>query len=1107
MNASIYHYFTGMKATTIRELASEEVAKLGLRHYEKQDFYSYEWLKSGVHLKAMVDRKRVELAWKDGSLIGGCSCSGRMPAHPCRHLIGAMFTLCNLVDDEQLRVLSRNNIQHERLKTWFFNAFPDELVAPPVATQPELNLVLRQNGGLDLVEKVVAPAQIELGLAVAPVVADADRHTLDAVEARVADSGASIKFATPQTVEEQLTWSGALSGMPILHLDAQSDRRFICMARLQDDASTDWVFPHPMLALDTTTRALYRREPSAAVDLHHEVDKILAKTSRDPSGYSVAISPEAPLEFSGPDWATASAQMQFFEQGKAVELTPLVPQIGVDLVSRKLGKKKVYQVKFDIRVDGEALPALEELYHAVVMDLIAPRIKHLQDAKCIEDMLHAVDASFMISNRKKAAAAQSRLLKKKSGLGHPSVIERVKSQLALIDTCYVRPTIFYTYLHEGHWRVIESPLKPLMQAGAIMRQLVAADTMLSGADLVLRCEFTKLQANLARVLSGLTDLGMPCLVDGQPVRRVKLDVQLDATSSEDIDWFTLHPTIRLENRSLKGEEWLEIVRSGGAFPEGDSLAVVAGEDLDLLELLQKLMGDKKADGDSAEVSRLEVFHWIELHKKQVKFTLPKEAQSTLDALFSFETLPSVAKPEGLQAEMRPYQHAGYEWLAFLYNHRFGACLADDMGLGKTLQTIALMAALHEGVIKRPFKKKRAHLVVMPASLIFNWSSEIKRFFPALKTYEYIGIGRNEGFKGADVVLTTYGTLQRSIDKLKKVKFDLVILDEAQAIKNRDSARAKMVYELDGAFRLCLTGTPLENHIGEFYSIMDFALPGLLGDYGQFMRSDTALEQAVGRTRPFLLRRNKREILDELPDKIEQELYLDLSPMQRECYTRTIEEVRDDIDLAYADRDAGKASITALTALLRLRQLCVSPQINHPEIEEPAPKLEFLVNQLTELQEEGHASLVFSSFVHSLDLIEAALTEAGIATLRLDGKTSAKKRKANVEHFQSGEGPAVFLISLKAGGVGLNLTRAGYVFHVDPWWNPAVENQATDRAHRMGQKQTVMVTRLIMRNTIEEKMMVLKEQKKAVFDAVLEGAEARDVKAGLTREDFEFLLGG
>jgi len=389
------------------------------------------------------------------------------------------------------------------------------------------------------------------------------------------------------------------------------------------------------------------------------------------------------------------------------------------------------------------------------------------------------------------------------------------------------------------------------------------------------------------------------------------------------------------------------------------------------------------------------------------------------------------------------------------------------------------------------------------------------FTRKLKCYQYVGKDRIAEFSAYDVVLTTYALVRRDINELKKHSFHVIIFDEAQAVKNIYADTTSAVRQLNGLFKLVMTGTPLENHLGEYYSLIDLALPGLLGEYDDFksqikLDDSPFLQVLIRRTRPFVLRRLKDSVLKELPPKVESDIYLDLTNEQKTLYQQTVALISSKINNAYREKTSAQAKIIALTAILKLRQICISPRLLHPEADSNknhSPKMIFLLNQLQELREEGHSALVFSQFTRSLDLLEAELRPASIPFYRLDGSTPTKKRKHLVKEFQEGETPSVFLLSLKAGGQGLNLTKASYVFHLDPWWNPAVENQASDRAHRIGQIQKVSITRILMRHTIEEKMMVLKKKKLALYDAVMGDTQKGGNAYTISKSDFDFLLEG
>ena len=533
-----------------------------------------------------------------------------------------------------------------------------------------------------------------------------------------------------------------------------------------------------------------------------------------------------------------------------------------------------------------------------------------------------------------------------------------------------------------------------------------------------------------------------------------------------------------------------------------------------LEMLAELLrprrkkpdGTKAKDDDALQVSRLEMLDWIMLRRHGVRVTLPEEAENLFSSLSEFNGIGEFVKPASLNAELRPYQEEGCAWIDFLYRHRFGACLADDMGLGKTVQTIGFLAQFFE---QNPNHKKAPVLIVLPPSLVFNWQEEFARFAPSLKVTECLRKGAwHKALGESQILLTTYDRVRLDLGSMEGNRFEIVVFDEAHNLKNVSAARTKAAAQIARRFTLCLTGTPVENNASEFYSVMSAAVPGIFGTlkaFKEYFRE--APDRILGRSRPFILRRTKDKILKDLPKKEEHELFLEMSPMQKEIYTRTVAEVKAEVAEAYEDRPEQQAGIVALAAILRLRQVCVSPELLGKHLPDHAPKFGYMADKLEELQAEGHGALIFSQFIGGLDQMEAVAKERGIDYLRMDGRTPIPKRKEIVQLFQSGKGPAFFFISLKTGGVGLNLTRANYVFHLDPWWNPAVENQASDRAHRIGQTRSVFVQRLIMQHSIEARMLELKARKAELFKQLVEDPSVKSAKAGLTRNDFDYLLNG
>lgn len=621
---------------------------------------------------------------------------------------------------------------------------------------------------------------------------------------------------------------------------------------------------------------------------------------------------------------------------------------------------------------------------------------------------------------------------------------------------------------------------------------------------------------LRRLLAAANALGVTARVDELPVRSEPLSISVDVKASgADIDWFALHPEIACGERTIKANEWQQLIRGELLLKAEDGSLIMPepgkGEAAGLEALATMLRvghGHNAMEGaEFSQVSRLQMLDWIALRRHGVRVGLPAEVEALFESLLQLRELPDFEAPGGCVANLRDYQKAGCAWIDFLYRHRFGACLADDMGLGKTVQTIAFLVACFERGLNA--KKGAPVLIVLPPSLVFNWLDEWTRFAPGIKVRDCLRKADwAEALAEAQVVLTTYDRVRLDIKQLEERRFEIVVFDEAHNLKNIGAGRTRAAARLNRRFTLCLTGTPVENNASEFYSVLSAAVPGIFGSHKEFKEAFRKQpDRILGRSRPFVLRRTKKAILKELPKKEEHVLHLEMSPLQKEIYTRTVAEVREEIAEAFADRPEQQAGIVALAAILRLRQVCVSPALLGKAMPEPAPKFAYMADKLEELEAEGHAALVFSQFIGGLDALEAAAKERGIDYLRMDGRTPVAKRKGIVADFQNPAGPPFFLISLKTGGVGLNLTRANYVFHLDPWWNPAVENQATDRAHRIGQLRSVFVQRLIMQHSIESRMMELKNRKADLFRQLVEQPGAKTARSGLSRQDFDYLLEG
>ena len=452
----------------------------------------------------------------------------------------------------------------------------------------------------------------------------------------------------------------------------------------------------------------------------------------------------------------------------------------------------------------------------------------------------------------------------------------------------------------------------------------------------------------------------------------------------------------------------------------------------------------------------------------------------------------------LEEVLRPYQRQGVAWLQFLRENKFGGILADEMGLGKTLQTLAFIQSCHANR-----KLSGPVLIVCPTSLVFNWLAEAKKFTPGLKALTLHGTGRHGRFEDiarSDLVITSYALIRRDAERYRELEFDTLVLDEAQHIKNRQTQNALAVKAVRAGHRLVLTGTPMENSVLDLWSIMDFLMPGYLGSATDFREryeqpitrdKDETVQARLGRRlRPFILRRLKTEVVKDLPAKLEQVSYCELTDDQAEIYKQVLAVSRKEVMDAVGAQGVAKSKMIVLNALLRLRQICCDLRLlkldNAEFTDDSSGKLAMFGELLEEAMDGGHRVLVFSQFTTMLALLKDKLAAGNIEFCYLDGATT--NRGAVVEKFQGNAKIPVFLISLKAGGVGLTLTGADTVVHFDPWWNPAVEDQATDRAHRIGQTRVVTSYKLITRGTVEEKILALQQKKRAIIKATLGGEE-------------------
>jgi SNF2 family DNA or RNA helicase len=610
--------------------------------------------------------------------------------------------------------------------------------------------------------------------------------------------------------------------------------------------------------------------------------------------------------------------------------------------------------------------------------------------------------------------------------------------------------------------------------------------------------------------------------------------QFEATVSErSDDWLSLNLGITVEGKRLslvpllselfaRDDRWLSPDRARKIpdnerielrSPEGrirlpaDRLKVVVGTLVDLFDAVSQ----SGSPGDLL-LSRFDASRISALtDRDRWQFSGPTKVREMIRRLSGLTASHPLPPPPEFRGALRPYQKEGLGWMQYLRLNGLSGVLADDMGLGKTAQALA-----HIALEKREGRLDRPALVVLPTSLVFNWQSEARRFTTGLSVIALHGKDRRDRFgqaRTADLLLTTYPLLWRDADLLCSQDYHLLILDEAQVVKNAENNAARIVRKISARHRLCLTGTPLENHLGELWSLFDFLMPGFLGDQKSFTRSfrtpiekqgDTRRRDILARRiRPFILRRKKEEVALELPSKTLTVHRVDIEGGQRDLYETVRSAMDRKIRQEIAERGFSRSRIVILDALLKLRQVCCDPRLlkspTARTVKESA-KLSLLLDLLPELLEEGRRILLFSQFTSMLDLIIPELHKRSISFVQLRGETV--DRAAPVESFQTGRVP-LFLVSLKAGGVGLNLTSADTVIHYDPWWNPAVENQATDRAHRIGQTKPVFVYKLIVAGSIEEKILGLQERKALLAEGILNPDHAGE--APFTPEDLETLF--
>ncbi len=556
------------------------------------------------------------------------------------------------------------------------------------------------------------------------------------------------------------------------------------------------------------------------------------------------------------------------------------------------------------------------------------------------------------------------------------------------------------------------------------------------------------------------------------------DASIKIDINENIDWFDIKAIILFGSYEIPFKELRALVLKGKneiKLPNGEIAVIPASWLQDYSELFYF---SENNDDENLILKKhhIALIHELE-HVEHAKVIMNKK----LHQLRNFDKIDNFPMPQKFKGTLRPYQKAGYDWLQFLNYYNLGGCLADDMGLGKTVQTLALLQSQKEG------GAMAASLLVMPTSLVYNWQKEAKKFTPNLNVFIYTGVNRTKDvgqFKGYDLVITSYGIIRRDLDLLVKYKFHYIILDESQAIKNPTSNISKAVRELHSSYRLILTGTPIENSTMDLWSQMNFINPGLLGSQAFFKKqfqipiekqnNEDKLNKLYKLIKPFIMRRHKSQVAKDLPEKIENIHYSTMTTLQADMYEETKNKYRNEILSHIETHGMGKSHMMLLQGLTKLRLIANHPKMTDPEYVGDSGKLDDMMHMLTNTLSEGHKILIFSQFVKHLTIVKEIIETRGLDYCYLDGAT--RNRQAQVDRFQENDDVKIFLISIKAGGLGLNLTEADYVFLLDPWWNPAVEAQAIDRAHRIGQTKKVFTYKFITKNTVEEKIVELQNRK-------------------------------
>ncbi len=652
---------------------------------------------------------------------------------------------------------------------------------------------------------------------------------------------------------------------------------------------------------------------------------------------------------------------------------------------------------------------------------------------------------------------------------------------------------------------------PLVQGdiASCFREITAllkkhARSLKQNKDIYVQDNFLIVESELAmrfitRELTGL--ISKYSILGAEKLKNYKIKYvqpRMNLQLSHGIDFLEGDATIELEDETFSINDILKQYRKNSYISLSDGSSAIINPDY-----MDKLNRIFKKQTSGVKVS----FFDLPIVEELIGEKVAKQAFNQSREIFlGFNKLKNSKKRiPFLNATLRGYQKQGFRWASYLYKHKLGGCFADDMGLGKTIQTIALLLSIYPA-------EKKSSLIIMPKTLLFNWENELKLFAPALSYSIYYGPSRDiKESLTKNIILTTYALVRNDIEKLKEENFHMIVLDESQNIKNIKSKTSRAIMLLESEHRLALSGTPIENNLGELYSLFRFLNPSMFGTIGDFTKNylnpiqknddKTVVKELRKKIYPFILRRLKTEVLKDLPEKMEQTLFVDMTNKQAELYHQRRKMYRDAIKQQIKSKGIGKSQFFILQALGELRQIASIPELKSDN-RIISPKREILIDHVMDAVAGKHKVLIFANYLLSLDCISRDMNKQGIEHLIMTGAT--RDRSSIVDRFQTDDNCMALLMTLKTGGLGLNLTEAEYVFLFDPWWNIAAENQAIDRAHRIGQKNTVFSYRLIARNSIEEKILQLQEKKKALFDSLI-ASDSASIKQ-MDEEDIDYVLG-